>query len=78
MKTLETIEHANSKNSDGSGWLQGSGRVERKGIRRNGMSRAKISISVITVQTGVWFCYKCSRLVSGSAISVVDRCLVLI
>ena len=55
---------------------------EGKGIHRNWMSRAIISISVIRVQTvletGVWFCYKCSRLVSGSAINVLDRCLVLI
>ena len=38
------------------------------------------SIRVIRVQTvfeaSVWFCYKCSRLVSGSAIGVPDRCLV--
>ena len=51
-------------------------------IRRNWMSGAIISISVIRVQTVfqtvVWFCYKCSRLVSGSAISVPNRCLVLI
>ena len=56
-------------------------RGEGKGIHRNWMSTAIISISVIRVQTvfqtGVWFCYKCSRLVSGSAISVPDRCLVL-
>ena len=47
----------------------------------NWMSRATISISVIRVQTvfptGVWLCYKCSRPVSGSAISVPDSCLVL-
>ena len=48
-------------------------RGEGKGIHRNWMSTAIISISVIRVQTGVWFCYKCSRLVSGSAISVPDR-----
>ena len=53
------------------------------GIRRYWMSRAMISISVIRVlfkvlfQTGVWLCYRCSRQVSGSAISVPDRCLVL-
>ena len=53
-----------------------------KGIRRNWMSRAIISIGVIRVQTvfqtGVWFCYKCSRLVTGVAISVPDRYLVLL
>ena len=63
----------NGQNSDGSGWVQGEG----KRIQRNWMSTAIISISVIRVQTvsqtGVWFCYKCSRLVSGSAISVPDR-----
>ena len=52
------------------------------GLCRNWMSSAIISISVIRVQAvfqpGVWFCYKCSRLVSGSAISVPDRCLVLL
>ena len=57
-------------------------REEGKGIHRNWMYRAIISISIIRVQTvfqaGVWFCYKCSRLVSGSAIGVLDRCLVLI
>ena len=46
------------------------------------MSTAITSISVIRVQTlfqtGVWFCYKSSRQVSGSAISVLDRCLVLL
>ena len=51
--------------------------MEGKGIHRNWMSRAIISISVITVrtvfQTGLWFFYKRSRLVSGSAISVPDR-----
>ena len=50
---------------------------EGKWIHRNWMFRAITSISVIRVQTvfqtGVWFCYKCSRLVSGSAISVPDR-----
>ena len=55
---------------------------EREGIHRNWMSRAIISISIIRVQTvfqtGVWFCHKGSRLVSGSAISVPDRCLVLL
>ena len=49
-----------------------------EGIRRNWMSRAIISISVIRVQTvfqtGAWFCYKCSRQVSGSAF---DSILVL-
>ena len=56
---------------------------EREGIRRYWMSRAMISISVIRVlfkvlfQTGVWLCYRCSRQVSGSAISVPDRGLVL-
>ena len=54
---------------------------EREEIRRKWISRAIISISVIRVQTvfqtGVWFCYKCSMLVSGSAVSVPDRCLVL-
>ena len=48
-----------------------------EGIHRNWMSRAIISINVIRVQTvfqtGVWFCYKCSRLVSGFDISVPDR-----
>ena len=38
---------------------------EGKGIHRNWMPTAIISISVIRVQivfqTGVWFCYKCSR-----------------
>ena len=52
------------------------------GIHRNWMSTAIISISVTTVQTvfqtGVWFCYKCSRLVSDSAVSAPDRCLVLL
>ena len=46
-------------------------------IHRNWMSTAIISISVIRVQTvfqtGVWFCYKCFRQVSGSAISVPDK-----
>ena len=67
----------NGKNSDGSEWLQGGMRG-----RRSTDIGCIISISVIRVQTvfetGVWFCYKCSRLVSGSAISVLDRCLVLI
>ena len=48
--------------------------AEGEGICRNWTSRAIISISVIRVQTvfqtGVWFCYKCSRLVSVSALSV--------
>ena len=64
------------QNSDGVDCYRGEG--ER--IHRNWMSRAKIGIGVIRVQTvfqiGVWFCYKCSRLVSDSAISVTDRCLV--
>ena len=59
----------NGQNSDGSGWLQGGGEGEGEGIHRNWMSTAIITISVIKVQTvlqrGVWFCYKCSRLVSG-------------
>ena len=66
------------KNSDGRGWGWGEG----KGIYRNWMSRAITSISVIRVQTvfqrGVWFCYKCSRLMSGSTTSVPDRRLVLL
>ena len=40
-------------------------RGEGKGIHRDWMSTYIISISVIRVQTvfqtGVWFCYKCSR-----------------
>ena len=40
-------------------------RGEGKGIHRDWMSTDIISISVIRVQTvfqtGVWFCYKCSR-----------------
>ena len=77
-------QEKNGQNSDGSEWLcvcvggGGGG----KGIRRNWMSRAIISIGVIRVQTvfqtGVWFCYKCSRLVTGVAISVPDRYLVLL
>ena len=51
-------------------------RGEGKGIHRNWMSTSIISISVIRVQTvsqtGVWFCYQCSRLVPGSAISVPE------
>ena len=58
-------------------WMVTAGVGEGEGIHRNWMSTAIISISVIRVQTvfqtGVWFCYKCSRLVSGSAISVPDR-----
>ena len=54
-----------------------TGGGEGKWIHRNWMFRAMTSISVIRVQTvfqtGVCFCYKCSRLVSGSAISVPDR-----
>ena len=65
-----------SQNPDGSRWLL-KGRGEWDGINRNWMSRAIISVDVIRVQrvlqTGVWFCYKCSRLVSGSAIIVSDR-----
>ena len=57
--------------------MEGYRGEEGDGIHRNWMSSAIISISVIRVQTvfqtGVWFCYKCSRLVSGSAISVPDR-----
>ena len=49
---------------DGYSGGEGGGR-ETKGIHRNWMSTAIISISVIRVQTelqtGVWFCYKCSR-----------------
>ena len=65
----------------GKKWLKFS--IEGgRGIHRNWMSRAISSISVIRIQTvfqtGVCFCYKCSRLVSGSAISVPDRCLVLL
>ena len=49
----------NGQNSDGSGWLQ-EGETGGGGIRRNRLSRAIISISVIRVQivfqTGVWFC----------------------
>ena len=59
----------NGQNSDGSGWLQAWG---GEGIHRNWITRAIFSISVIRVQTvfqtGVWFCYKCSRQVSGSAL----------
>ena len=44
---------------------------EREEIRRKWISRAIISISVIRVR-------QCSRQVSGSAISVPDRCLVLL
>ena len=44
-------------------------RGKGEGIHRNWMSTAIITISVIKVQTvfqrGVWFCYKCSRLVPG-------------
>ena len=47
----------------------------RGGIRRKWMSRAIDSISVIRVQTvfqtGVWFCYKCSRQVPGSALDII-------
>ena len=69
----------NVKNSDESGWLQGG---KEKGIYRNWISTAIISISVIRVQTvfqiGVWFCYKCFRLVSRPTTGVPDRCLVLL
>ena len=48
-----------------------------KRIHRNWMSTAIIIISFIRVQTvfqtGVWFSHKCSRQVSGSAISVPER-----
>ena len=57
-------------------------RGKGEGILRNWMSRAIISISVIRAQTvfqtGVWLCCKCSRQVSGSAVSVPDRYLVLL
>ena len=50
---------------------------EGKGIHRNWMSTAIISISVIRVQTvfqtSVWFCRNCFRQVPGSAISVPGR-----
>ena len=62
----------NGKSSEGSGWLRWGG----EGIHRNWMSTATISIRVIRVQTvsqtGVWFCYPCSRLVPGSAVSVPE------
>ena len=68
---MEGSQVKNGQNSDGSGLLQG-GEVE--GSHKNWMSRTLISIGVIRVQTvfqtGVWFCYKCSRLVPGSAIKV--------
>ena len=55
---------------------------EGEGIDRNWMSIAITSIRVIRVQTvfetGVWFCYRCSRQVSGSALSVPDRFLVMV
>ena len=50
---------------------------ESKGIHRNWMSTAITTISFIRVQTvfqtGVWFSYKCSVQVFGSAISVPER-----
>ena len=50
---------------------------ESKGIHRNWMSTAITTISFIRVQTvfqtGVWFSYKCSIQVFGSAISVPER-----
>ena len=55
------------QNLDGSGWSQGEGEE----ICRNWMFGAIISIRA---QTAVWFCYKCSRQVSGSAL---DNILVL-
>ena len=62
------------QNPDARGGLGGGG----EGIRRNWMSRAIIRISVISVetvfQTGVWFCYKCCKQVSGS---VLDSILIL-
>ena len=59
------------QNLDGSGWSQWEGEE----ICRNWMFRAIISIRVQAVfQTAVWFCYKCSRQVSGSAL---DSILVL-
>ena len=72
-------QEKNGQNSDRSGWLQEAGGLGGgKRIRRNWMSRAIISIGVIRVQTvfqtGVWFCYKCSRQVPGSAL---DRILIL-
>ena len=52
-------------------------REEGKGIHRNWMSTTMISISLIRAQAllqrGVWFCYKCSRLVYSSAVSIPDR-----
>ena len=67
----------NGQNSGGSGWLQ-----EGEEIQRNWIFTAIIKINVIRVQTvfqtGVWLCYRCSKLVSGSTISVPDRCLVLL
>ena len=58
-------------------WMVTGRRRGRGSTDRNWMSTAIISIGVIRVQTvfqtGVWFCYKCSRKVSGSAISVLNR-----
>ena len=64
----------NGKNVDGSGWLQGKGRGS--GSTETGCPQLRSVQRVF--QTGVCFCYKCSRLVSGSPISVADRCLVLL
>ena len=54
------VQVKNGQNSDGSGWLQEGETGGGGGIRRNRLSRAIISISVIRVQivfqTGVWFC----------------------
>ena len=51
----------NGQNLDRSGWLQGGGGGGGEEICRNWMSRAVISVSVISIQTvfqiGVWFCY---------------------
>ena len=59
--------------------VDGYRRREGEGIHRNWISGAIIGISLtkvqIVFQKGVWLCYKCSRLVSGSAINVPDRCL---
>ena len=53
------------------------GRGEGEEMHRNRMSTTVISISVTRIQTvyqaGIWFCYKCSREVSGSGISVPVR-----
>ena len=69
------VQIKNGQNSDGNGWLQG---WRGRGSTEIGCPQLT-SIRVIRVQTvfeaSVWFCYKCSRLVSGSAIGVPDRCL---